>query len=535
MIRSTFAGFTMAQMALSASQRAIDVVGQNVSNVNTIGYTRQRLDLMSINPVGSSGGSSPFDTKVGQGVMMTGVSQIRDPFLDIQYRNQIARVGTADSTDKILEQIGNVFDETTNPGIRDALNKVISQLDILAKPDTSGESSSEALVRSACEVLLNAMHQNASAMDDVTGDLIKKLKDTDISKLNTCIQQITELNESVKSSQILGNPALELQDQRNKLLDDLATYLPIKVNYRTDSSTGAKVDVLDVTFRDSAGNVHTLISDNKGADFQLGTTGGGVPVSLTIKDAVVETDPGNPTDPNNVNNINVADMLQDGVLKGSLDMLNKSEIFDGTDIKGIGFYGSMFNTFVNTFATAMNDLNAEKDADGNITVRHDLFTTSDGSADFTASNIQISPEWKDGTVTITKTTQGGPGGTDNTTEYGNVTNMINALTSGTHRFTFTAPDGTTALAYEGTMLDGYNNIQNTQAIERTASSTILKNHMSVLNQIASSKDSISGVNLDEETMGLMQYQQSYNAAARLMTTLDQLLDKLINSTGVVGR
>lgn len=532
MIRSTFSGFTMAQMALNASQTAINVVGQNVSNVSTIGYTRQRLDLMSINPVGSSFGSSPFDTKVGQGVMMTGVSQIRDPFLDIQFRNQIARVGTADATDKILQQIGNIFDESTNPGIRDALNKVISQLDLMAKPDSAGESSSEALVRSACEVLINVIRQNGSAVDDITGDLIKKLENTDIANLNSCIQQIVELNKSIKASQVLGNPALELQDQRNLLLDDLATYLPIKVNYSTDTSTGAKVDVLDVTFRDADGNVHTLISGEKGGEFEMSTTGGGVPVSLTIKDALVEVDPNNPNDPNNVNNIDVANLMQNGVLKGTLDMLNKAENFDGSDIKGIEYYGSMFDTFVNTFATVMNDLNAEKDAAGNIIARHDLFTTTDGSGTFTASNIQISEDWKNGTVTITKSTQGGQG---NTTEYDNVINMVKALTTDTQRFTYTAPDGTTIVAFEGTMLEGYNNIQNTQAIERTASSTILKNHISVLNQISNSKDSISGVNLDEEVMGLMQHQQSYNAAARLMTTLDQLLDKLINETGVVGR
>ena len=54
MVRSTFAGFTTAQLALSASQRALDVTGQNISNVNTAGYTRQRLDLASISPTGHS-------------------------------------------------------------------------------------------------------------------------------------------------------------------------------------------------------------------------------------------------------------------------------------------------------------------------------------------------------------------------------------------------------------------------------------------------------------------------------------------------
>ena len=64
---------------------------------------------------------------------------------------------------------------------------------------------------------------------------------------------------------------------------------------------------------------------------------------------------------------------------------------------------------------------------------------------------------------------------------------------------------------------------------------MLSNQILVLNQTSNSRDAISGVSLDEEGMNLLHYNQSYNAAARLMTTLDEALDKLINGTGVVGR
>lgn len=521
MIRSTFAGFTMAQHALSASQRAIDVAGQNLSNVNTAGYTRQRLDLTSINPVGASYGSSSFDNKVGQGVMITGISQIRDPYLDIQYRNQIAKVGTADATDKILERIGNIFDETDTAGIREALNNVISQLRNMAIPAESGERSSDAIIRSACTVLMNAIHQNSTAISSVISDTVDELQNSDIKNVNSCIQQIVELNKTIKNTQVMGNPALELLDQRNQLLDDLATYLPIQVTYETQGAGDSAVDTLKVTFKDKDGNVHNLISDDRGGEFQLETTGGGIPVSLRIKDAVTAEDP---LDPTNVNNIDIADLMQNGVLKGKIDMLNKSEVFDGTDIKGIGYYSAMFDRFVDTFATLMNDLNAMDDGAGG-TIPQDLFSTTDGSATFTAENIKVSDEWMNDTVSLTRTQTPGAGGTDNTSAYSNILKMIESLSTEKHDF----------VVFEGTLVSGYDNIQNTQAIERKASSSILSNHLTVLNQISDSKDAISGVNLDEEMMDMMRYQQSYNAAARLMTTLDQLLDKLINETGVVGR
>lgn len=520
MIRSTFAGFTMAQMALSATQRAIDVAGQNLSNVNTAGYTRQRLDLASISPVGASYSSSVFDCKVGQGVMMKGISQIRDPFLDIQYRNQITKVGTADSMDQILARIGEIFDETDKSAISASLNDVISQLKNLAYPTNAGESSSDTLVRSSFEVLLSAIRQNATALDDLEAEVISKFEDSIIPNINTCLKEITEYNKTIKNSQVLGNPALELQDKRNQLLDDLATYLPIKVSYTTSTGSGEKVDILNVTFKDSDGNVHTLISDDKSAEFQFDASGG-IPVSLKILDALHPA--GAPTQ-NTVSDVDVSGLVQNGVLKGNLDMLNKQEAFDGSDTRGIGYYRNVFDGLVNQIAQVMNTLNG---ANGPLFEKITPDADPANPTPFTATNIKVSDGWMNGTVSILK----GSGGTGESTAYENVTKMINALSTDSYEFK-TSAGGT---VFKGTIQAYYDHLQNVQAIERKATSSILDNHTTVLNQIADSRDSVSGVNQDEEVMDLMRYQQSYNAASRLMTTLDQLLDKLINETGVVGR
>lgn len=88
MMRSTFAGFTTAQLAMAASQRALDVTGQNIANINTPGYTRQRLDITSLNTQKGDFYNSNSTIKVGFGVQMTKVSQLRDPFLDAQYRDR---------------------------------------------------------------------------------------------------------------------------------------------------------------------------------------------------------------------------------------------------------------------------------------------------------------------------------------------------------------------------------------------------------------------------------------------------------------
>ena len=139
MTRSTFAGFTTATLALAASQRALDVTGQNISNINTSGYTRQRLDLASISPTGHGYFQTQTDCRVGQGVEMTGIIRIRDPFIDIQYRTQLAKVGTIDAQDAALSKVGNIFDETDKEAVRAALNAVVTQLQNMSQSSNSNQ------------------------------------------------------------------------------------------------------------------------------------------------------------------------------------------------------------------------------------------------------------------------------------------------------------------------------------------------------------------------------------------------------------
>ncbi len=289
MIRSTFAGFNMASLALSASQRALDVTGQNLSNIHTQGYTRQRLDQVSLNPVGNSISSSAYDAKVGQGVMMTGVSQIRDPFLDIQYRNQLPKVGTASAEDAILSQIGQIFDETDKEAIAYQFQQIITQLQNLADPQNTGTNSADSVVRSACEILLNTIHQNGTKIQEVYDELMTKMDETVIPEINGYLRDIAELDKSIRNSQVLGNPALELQDERNELIDALSTYFPIEASYeKKNMGGGIYVDILNINLKLSDGRKINLVHDDEYGEVGITKDADGKivePVDLFIKES----------------------------------------------------------------------------------------------------------------------------------------------------------------------------------------------------------------------------------------------------------
>lgn len=532
MVRSTFAGFTTAQLALAASQRSIDAVGQNISNVNTKGYTRQRIDLASISPTGASYAMMQTDNRVGQGVQMTGVIQIRDPFLDVQYRTQLAKVGTIDAKDSTLSDIGAIFDEIDKTAVLAAMNDVVSQLNIMARPDNANQGSSDTLVRSSMEVLLNVIHENATKLADVRTDKETKLEDSDIANINKCLESISILNESIKNAQILGGAALELQDDRNELIDELATYLPISVTYHElNLGAGISVDTLEISFTDSKGEKYKLVDDTKAGFFKYIPDDDPDPnnpyvntktqYGVSITDAIDKTKVGTFRGED-------ADKLGEGVLKGTLDSLNK--IGNETEpFRGIGFYERMFDSFINVFATKLNEANnkAAGDPDGH---DYDLFAKVDGGNKdpFTAANIKISDKWMSGETRIITGTEdvNDPDAADKDTGNLNVLKLVNLISTDVLTFTYTGADGKT-LEFKGNCFDAYGNLRDTQAIDKKASASILETRNSVLNDIANDKDSVSGVWMDEEVMDLMQFQKSYNAAAQLMSTLDEMLITLL--------
>lgn len=571
MLRATFAGFSVARGALTASQKALDVTGQNISNVYTAGYTRQRLDQVSMSMGYGNYSYSNYTAQVGNGVLITGISQIRDPYLDIQYRNQMANVGASDAKNSILEQVEGVFDETMKSSIKDAFSDLESKLLDLA--NSTGSELDDSIVRASMQSLVNIFHANATNLADKRDQITDDFENNSIRQVNALLEDIAELNKSIKNSHVLGYPALELQDERNNKLDELASYIPIEI-IRTDEklSSTEKVENVQVNIvltvmeqkLDANGQPEldannnpvmeqklkrfALIDNEKYGKFDAETADKFTKVTfdhlqygtdnkvLTNADGTPNTATADLTDKDAATG-DVEIYIQGGTFKGTLDMLNSSGVFDGDAAteKGLGYYEQAFDLLVDKFATVMNELNQKaNDANGQPTgAGGNLFTTNTGqTSGFTAANIKVNEDWIRGIVKL-KTKQDPTSGS---TQNDNINKFIDNLNKD-QKFEVTAPGSTTASTiYEGNFYNYYvNTIESTLGIEQQATKNLLDNHVTVINTIAQSKDQVSGVSLDEEGVNLMQYQQSFTAASRLMTSLDEVLDKLINGTGVCGR
>lgn len=548
MIRSTFASYTTATLALRANQRALDIIGQNIANINTEGYTRQRVDLVSFNLNGGSHANPVKNTNAGYGVKIAQISQLRDPFLDVQYRNQIAKVGTADAKQSSMDMLADIFDETDTEGVKHALEMLRSSLNNM---NLGVNNESDTSIRARCQSLLNLISGKATELQGLRDQMTEELEKTHVPDVNNLLKEIGDLNNSIWNSQVLGNPALELQDQRNLKLDELASYLPIQVTYKDHHlSKDVILSSPEVSFVDANGTKHLLLGGEHGEDYaKLGFAKvDDKHVKITLLPAGADA-----TDPTKT--LDVTNVLKNGTLEGIVQMLNQSGPLDNTTTRGLGYYEQTFNEFVDTFAKTMNELNSYKevemedgkpklDADGNPiptgkVVRHPLFTVIGGTvdangnvldkdgnpADFTAGNITINPDWMNGDIGIITSQTAGSG----STATDNLAKMVNALDSD-RRFEINGDS-----FFTGNFSQCYANLENIQGLDSASNKSALETHISVVQKTMNNRDALSGVSLDEEGVSILQFQRSYSAAARLMTALDEMMDVLINKTGVVGR
>ena len=551
-MRSSFAGFTTAQLAMRASQKALDVTGQNIANINTKGYTRQRLDLISFSTGrGVSKYESSLNVKVGSGVLTTGLSQIRDPFLDIRYRNEVANAGTQDQKLVIMKNQKTEIDEVTKNGSQSQISDIATMLQKLSSE--VGNSEFDSMVKSSSDVLTKMFNQYAKQLDSIRAEHETNL-DIDIGTINDLLSNIHKLNETIKINHIHGNSALELQDQRNSLIDELSGYMKIEVKYEIEQITDqVSVEVPKISLVGETGKI-PLIDGNFKTEISKETAADGkTNIKMTMPDIITApvppaTDPVvTPQAPQEI-----TEDITAGTVKGILDMLNRSGEFDaGTEtVRGIGYYQKSLDLLASKFAEAFNKANREPvfnadgtpqlDGSGNpVFTEKNLFASSEKDAlgnplPITAKNIAISEEWNNGQIGITASVKhNSPTGSND-----NILNMISMLSEKMeYKVSVTDAGGVTTekSLFTGSFQEMFTNTGSMLALDVKSTTSLLDNYVTISDEVANMRDNISSVSLDEEGMNILHYQKSYNAAARLMTALDEALNTVINSMGIVGR
>ena len=254
----TFDAFTAARLGIYAAQQGFRVSGNNISNINTEGYTRQRLDQVSFKAGAYDMYRSQMDNHVGSGALVMNINQIRDPYLDVRYRNVSADVGYhgamlagLQNIAAILDEIGKGEDVSSNEkgdGLLHAqLQDLAKKLRAFAENPTT---LNDTLVRNSAQTLCYLFNDYARKLETFYEETKVDFGDQ-VTEVNECLKNIRDLNREIRDCEIYGDNALELRDERNRQIDKLSEYIHIKVQYSEESiGSGQTVEKLSIFLDD---------------------------------------------------------------------------------------------------------------------------------------------------------------------------------------------------------------------------------------------------------------------------------------------
>ena len=534
---STFGSFGVARLGIYAAQKGLDVTGNNITNINTPGYTRQRLDQVSLISSVSDKYFNQNMTRVGQGVLTTGVSQLRDPGLDLIYREAQADLGAAGGKLKGLGSLASILDEVGKGDGEQDDGVILSQLndlrDLISKAVTNGIQGYDSLIRESASALCTYLNSTAKKLENLQGTYETYL-DQDIQKVNDILKNIQNLNTSIRDADIRGDDALELRDSRNMLLDELSQYMDIDVKYTMeDLGAGFMVEKLTVTL--GTGKQNTLIDGEYAAKIGRLPKKDNYNIQLyALRDADGKKKNDTDTDP-----VKLGDDDLYGSLQARREMLTESGEYTTKDTvdkvdknaavkRGIPYYRHALDSLARELAKEMNTLNNVKNVKipgmGNLfSIGSDTNDTTDANGGITAANISVSKGWREGSISMIPSRD--PGASS-----GDTSNLAAFLALFEKTVEFdpkTLVGDAVGSPYKGTFEDMLLHIQSTLAEDQMSTSSVYNNYAITANQIYTDRDSLSGVDLNDEATNLMVYQKAYTAACRLMTTLDEALDSLL--------
>ena len=533
---STFGSFSTVKLGIYAAQKGLDVTGNNITNINTPGYTRQRLEQTSLVTSAADRYYSIYKTRVGQGVVTTGVNQLREPGLDLAYRNSTSDLGSSDAKLAGLEYIAEVLDEVGKGDLEQDDGVILNQLndlrDLINEAITNGIDEYDGLIRTSAQALCTLFNSAANDLQEKVEIVESQLTDQ-VDTINSILVNLRDLNVSIRNADIRGDNALELRDERNRLLDTLSQYVKIDVQY-TMEDVGAGFMVENMTVALATGNRDVLVDGEFSTQLEQPT---GPNYDITLQ-AMEDSDgrqaaaadllfPGRSP----LNDVLLDDTALYGALQSTREMLTEAGTYalDGADDvdpdalikRGIPYYQKALDSLAHEFADAMNDININHGGGGAL---FSTSSTNDTLTDITAANISVSKSWGEGTTHMMAADP-------TSTASGDTSNLAKFLALFDTEYEFNPNDvaGGDALgaSYHGTFEDMLLSIRSTLAEDQMTATSTLNNYSTTLSEVYTDRESVMGVDLNDEATSLMVYQKAYTAACRLMTTLNDALDSLM--------
>jgi flagellar hook-associated protein 1 FlgK len=466
----SFSTLNIGASALFATQRAVEVAGQNVANAAVDGYSRQVVQVTSATPTPGTSVGDRSDGMRGNGVVVTSVDRLRDQLADVAYRSEADADGYAGARSTTLDRAQSILGSVSD-GVPATLDKFWAAFDALSNNPT--DTAARNTVLNAGSEISRAIRDASSQLGSLTSDAATQVSG-DVTSINNLATQVAKLNKSILDAKTAGQSPNDLLDSRDRAIDQLHKLAGVTTH---ENSLG----VVDVYI-----GSRSLVRGEQTTPLKSGVPAGGGAPTVTWSDDGSSVTPG-------------------GEVGGYLSVTN-------VDLPGLK---SMLDSVAKGLISAVNTVHAggyglpPGGTGTSTTTGTPFFSGTD------ASNVDLAAG-----LTATTLAASASGAAND----GNNAIALAALRGKTNAVTL--PDGTTASVGDALRAVGgkLGSLASAAAATHSATNT-------AVSSADKARASANGVSVDEEMVDLVKWQHAYSAAAKVISTADSMLDTLINRLG----
>lgn len=494
----------VAYNGLMAAQVGMDVVNHNISNANTEGYSRQRVTFTANTPYTNPNTQQTLaGGQIGQGVQLQGITRIHNTFFDTQIQNQTNIYHYHDEMSDAMTQLEDILGAATGESINDQVQMFFDSLQELSiNPESI--VARNAVLQQADQMITQFQSKGrliadlqASLVGDpaVSGSEQNSKLATMVAEVNSILAEVASLNGeiiTVTSSEGVPN---DLYDRRDLLLEKLAEFTDINTTFNDNGVVDIKI----------AGQ--TMVRGRQLSDTLEVVANAGPSPDPDFEPALVRTKNGTFDILNNAS----PNTLTAGRIKAVVDV-------SGGSTTEVTLQGALQNldTMLRTIATEVNALQTTgRDLNGNVPTANIFLPQPPAAGTLELFNYRVN-----------SVVQADP--------------KLIAAAAGPPSAYLGAGDGSNALkmaqlnvgtpaALGGTTYIGYFNKMSSQlGVNNNAHKSRVENSQSILNNLDQNRQRISGVNMEEEMVNLIQFQRTFEASSRVIQTVNQVLQTIIN-------
>ncbi|MEA2031373.1 MAG: flagellar hook-associated protein FlgK [candidate division Zixibacteria bacterium] len=232
-----FQGLEVGKRALLSNQICLQTIGHNISNVNTPGYSRQRVRISAFYPEETSYGT------IGTGVVVDNIQHVRDLFLGEQFRQSNKSLGEWSYKEKIFSQIESLFSEPSDNTLSQRLSEFWNSWDTLSQHAES-TTNRQALLGTATS-LISEFHELSTHLNKLRNSI-----DYDMvamtGEVNRLGAEVAKLNQQIKVQELGNVTANDLRDSRDQLIDNLSSLVDVRTIEEDNGQVRVSIGSLEI-------------------------------------------------------------------------------------------------------------------------------------------------------------------------------------------------------------------------------------------------------------------------------------------------